>query len=209
MKQLKTFALIITTFFVLAGCGDSKKDGEAAINDIKAKLEKAKKEKAGHEADIKKLEADLIRLDTNTANAAKVKLVSVLPVAKQNFEHFIDLQGKVDADNISYITPRGGPGQIKAIYVQLGQFVKKGQLLLKLDDAIMRQSVTAAKQQLEGIKTQLNYAKDIYQRQKNLWDQGIGTDVQLITAKTNVTSLENQLNTAGEQIKTHRTDMVG
>jgi len=204
MKQLKTFALIITTFFVLAGCGDSKKDGEAAINDIKAKLEKAKKEKAGHEADIKKLEADLIRLDTNTANAAKVKLVSVLPVAKQNFEHFIDLQGKVDADNISYITPRGGPGQIKAIYVQLGQFVKKGQLLLKLDDAIMRQSVTAAKQQLEGIKTQLNYAKDIYQRQKNLWDQGIGTEVQLITAKTNVTSLENQLNTAGEQIKTQQ-----
>lgn len=202
MKQTKTFGLIITAAFILASCGGSKKEGEAAINDIKAKLEKAKKEKAGHEADIKKLEADLLKLDTNAANTAKIKLVGVAPVTTQNFQHFIDLMGKVDADNISYISPRMGPAQVKAVYVTQGQFVKKGQLLLKLDDAIMRQSVTAAKQQLEGIKTQLGFAKNIYQRQKNLWDQGIGTEVQLISAKTNVTGLENQLSAASEQIKT-------
>ncbi len=202
MKQLKTFALIITASFILASCSNSKKDDAAVINDIKAKLEKEKKTKTDNEAEIKKLEADLLRLDTNTANAAKIKLVSVLPVTTQKFEHFIDLLGKVDAENISYISPRMGPAQVKAIYVTQGQYVKKGQLLLKLDDAIMRQSVTAAKQQLEGIKTQLGYAKNIYQRQKNLWDQGIGTEVQLISAKTNVTALENQLSAAGEQIKT-------
>ena len=202
MKQVKTLGLIIAVAVVIASCGGSKKDGEAAINDIKAKLEKAKKEKEEHETDIKKLEADLLRLDTNTANAAKVKLVSVTPVTAQKFEHFIDLQGKVDAENISYISPRMGPAQVKAIYVKQGQIVKQGQLLLKLDDAIMRQNVVAAKQQLEGIKTQLNYAKNIYQRQKNLWDQGIGTEVQLISAKTNVTGLENQLASAEEQIKT-------
>ena len=202
MKQVKTLGLIIAVAVVIASCGGSKKDGEAAINDIKAKLEKAKKEKEEHETDIKKLEADLLRLDTNTANAAKVKLVSVTPVTAQKFEHFIDLQGKVDAENISYISPRMGPAQVKAIYVKQGQIVKQGQLLLKLDDAIMRQNVVASKQQLEGIKTQLNYAKNIYQRQKNLWDQGIGTEVQLITAKTSVTGLENQLASAEEQIKT-------
>jgi len=202
MKQTKTFGLIITAAFILASCGGSKKEGEAAINDIKAKLEKAKKEKAGHEADIKKLEADLLKLDTNAANNTKIKLVSVAPVTTQNFQHFIDLMGKVDADNISYISSRGMAGQVKAIYVQQGQLVKKGQLLLKLDDAIMRQGVTAAKQQLEGIKTQLGFAKNIYQRQKNLWDQGIGTEVQLISAKTNVTGLENQLDAAGEGVKT-------
>ena len=95
-----------------------------------------------------------------------------------------------------------GPAQVKAVYVSQGQAVKKGQLLLKLDDAIMRQSVTAATQQLEGIKTQLGYARNLYQRQQNLWKEGIGTEVQLITAKTNVTSLENQLSAAGENIKT-------
>jgi RND family efflux transporter MFP subunit len=92
------------------------------------------------------------------------------------------------------------PGQVKAVYVQQGQYVKQGQLLLKLDDAIVRQQVTAARQQLEGIKTQLNFAKDLHRRQKNLWDQGIGTEVQVITAKTNMESLQNQLKAAEEQV---------
>ena len=202
MKQIKTLGLVITATLILASCGGSKKDGEAAINDIKAKLEKAKKEHAKSETNIKALETELLKLDSNTANAAKVKLVGVLPVTVQKFEHYIDLQGKVDAEDISYISPRMGPAQVKAIFIKQGQFVKKGQLLLKLDDAIMRQNVTATKQQLEGIKTQLSYAKNIYGRQKNLWDQGIGTEVQLIAAKTNVTGLENQLAAAGEQVKT-------
>jgi membrane fusion protein, multidrug efflux system len=202
MKYLKTTGLLITAAFILASCGGSKKDGQAAINDKKAAIEKLKSEKSKTDAEIKKLQDELMKIDTNTANAAKIKLVSITPVSTQNFQHYIDLMGKVDADNISYISPRMGPAQVKAVYVSQGQFVKKGQLLLKLDDAIMRQSVTASKQQLEGIRTQLGYAKNIYQRQKNLWDQGIGTEVQLISAKTNVTGLENQLSAANEQIKT-------
>jgi membrane fusion protein, multidrug efflux system len=202
MKQLKTAAAIITAVVILAGCGGSKKDGEAALNDKKAALEKLKNSKATAEAEIKKLQEELTKIDTNAASTTKIKLVSVAPVTTQNFQHFIDLQGHVDADNISYISPRMGPAQVKAVYVKQGQFIKKGQLLLKLDDAIMRQGVVAAKQQMEGIRTQLGYAKNIYQRTKNLWDQGIGTEVQLITAKTNVTGLENQLSAAGEQVKT-------
>ena len=74
-------------------------------------------------------------------------------------------------------------------------------MLLKLDDAIVRQNVAAAKQGLESIRTQLSYAKNIYQRQKNLWDQNIGTEVQLITAQNNVATLENQLSATQENIK--------
>src|SRR5213075_1417088 len=121
MKQVKTLGLIIAAAFVMASCGNSKKDGDATINDIKTKLEKAKKTKDDNEAEIKKLEADLLRLDSNTANAAKIKLVSVMPVAVEKFEHFIDLQGRVDAENISYLSPRGAPGQVKAIYIIQGQ----------------------------------------------------------------------------------------
>jgi membrane fusion protein, multidrug efflux system len=201
MKDLKTLGLIITAAVIMASCGGSKKEGEAAINDKKAALEKLKGDKSKTEAEIKKLQDELTKIDTNAANSAKIKLVSVTPVATANFQHFIDLLGRVDADNISYISPRMGMAQVKAVYVTQGQFVKKGQLLLKLDDAIMRQNVTAAKQQLEGIKTSLNYAKNIYQRQKNLWDQGIGTEVQLLAAKTNVTGYENQLETVTEQVK--------
>jgi membrane fusion protein, multidrug efflux system len=201
MTQLKTAAAIITAVVILASCGGSKKDGDAALNDKKAALEKLKNSKATAEAEIKKLQEELTKIDTSAASVAKIKLVSVAPVTTQNFQHFIDLQGHVDADNISYITPRGMGGQVKAIYIKQGDFVKKGQLVLKLDDAIMRQGVVASKQQLEGIRTQLGYAKNIYQRQKNLWDQGIGTEVQLISAKTSVTGLENQLSALGEQVK--------
>lgn len=198
MKKVTQTALAFSALLIMASCGNSSKDDKAIINDKKAAIEKLKAESAKNEAEIKKLQAELEKIDSNTANAAKIKLVSVAPVTVQDFKHYIDLQGHVDAENISYITPRLGPGQVKAIYVRQGQYVKKGQLLLKLDDAVIQQQVTASRQQLEGIKTQLNFAKDIYRRQKNLWDQGIGTEVQVVTAKTNVESLENQLRSATE-----------
>ena len=194
-----SFAAIL--MFIMVSCGNSAKDDNANINDKKAELQKLKNSKSKTEEDIRKIQDELAKLDTTTANATKVKLVSVTVVSTQNFKHFIDLPGKVDAENISYISPRMGPAQVKAVYVIQGQNVKKGQLLLKLDDAIIRQQVVAIKQQMEGIKTQLAFAKNIYQRQKNLWDEGIGTEVQLITAKTNVESLENQLKSVGEQVK--------
>ena len=194
-----SFAAIL--MFIMVSCGNSAKDDNANVNDKKAELQKLKNSKNKTEEDIRKIQDELAKLDTTTANATKVKLVSVTVVSTQNFKHFIDLPGKVDAENISYISPRMGPAQVKAVYVIQGQNVKKGQLLLKLDDAIIRQQVVAIKQQMEGIKTQLAFAKNIYQRQKNLWDEGIGTEVQLITAKTNVESLENQLKSVGEQVK--------
>jgi membrane fusion protein, multidrug efflux system len=197
-----TTAFVALAALVLASCGSSKKEGDATLNDKKVQLEKLKAEKNKSDAAIRQLEEELQKLDTTAAKAVNLKLVSVAPVTTQNFEHYIDLQGKVDADNISYISPRGQAGQVRAIYIKEGQFVKKGQLVLKLDDAVLQQSIVAGRKGLEGIKTQLAYAKNIYQRQKNLWDQGIGTEVQLITAKTNVESLENQLAATQEGIKT-------
>jgi membrane fusion protein (multidrug efflux system) len=123
-------------------------------------------------------------------------------LATQNFVHYIDLQGKVDAENVSYVSPRLGPGLVKAVYVTKGQQVRKGQLLLKLDDAVQRQNITAAKQGLETVRSQLSLAKDLYNRQNNLWKQGIGTEVQLLSAKTNVQTLESQLNAAQANIRT-------
>jgi len=201
MKKITQISIALFATVLFASCGSSSKDDKAGINDKKAALEKLKSEKAKNETEIAKLQAELEKVDSATANAAKIKLVSVAPVATQDFKHFIDLQGKVDADNISYIAPRGLPGQVKALFIQQGQFVKKGQLLLKLDDAIVQQQITLAKQQAEGLKTQLAFAKNLYQRQKNLWEQGIGTEVQLISAKNNVEGLENQLKAANEQVQ--------
>lgn len=201
MKKISQVSLLSLLILFAAACGNSKKDNNSIITEKKTALSKLKNDKSKTEAEIKKLEEELAKIDTASGNMSKVKLVAITPVGTQDFQHFIDLQGKVDAENISYISPRGMGGQVKAIYVKEGQYVKKGQLLLKLDDAIARQSVAAARQGLDVLKTQLSYAKNIYQRQKNLWDQGIGSEVQVLTAKNNVESLENQLKSARENVQ--------
>jgi RND family efflux transporter MFP subunit len=200
MKQYLIISAAALVF--LSSCSDSKKDSNAALNDKKVALEKLKAENTKIDEKIATLEKEILKLDTNAAAAQKAKFVSVQTIALADFSHYIELQAHVDAENVSYVTPRGGPGQVKAIYVKQGDLVKKGQLLLKLDDAVIQQNVVAARQGLESIKTQLAFAKNIYQRQKNLWDQGIGTEVQLITAKNNVATLENQLEATQENVKT-------
>ena len=200
-KMKKITQLSILSLFLFVAACTSKKDSNATNTDKKARLEKLKAENTKNTDEIKKLEDQLLLTDTATANAAKIKLVGVAPVTIQDFSHYLDLQGKVDADNISYIAPRGMPGQVKALYIQQGQQVKKGQLLLKMDDAVLRQQLIAAQQQLGGIRAQLSLAKSIYARQKNLWDQGIGTQVQLLQDQTNVQTLESQLAAAGQNAR--------
>ncbi len=184
---------------LLVACGASSKEEKGGLTDKKAELKKLKTEQSAVNDKVRKLEEEIAKLDTTTVN--KTKLVAVTPLAQQNFTHYIDLQGKVDAENISYIAPRGTPGQVKELYIKQGDYIKKGQLILKLEDALARQGVASAKQNAEGIKTNLELAKNLYQRQKSLWDQGIGTQVQLLEAKGRVDMLESQLRSSVESIK--------
>ena len=186
--------LITVTAMIITSCSGGAKDEKGDLNDKKVKLEKLKADKTKLETDITKLEEEITKLDPSSKND-KAKLVSDAPVTQQDFTHYIELQGRVDASDVVIVTPRGMPSQVKEIYVQRGAMVKKGQLLLKLDDAIILQ-------QLEGLNTQLEYAKNMYNRTKNLWDQGIGTEVQLITAKNSVDNLEKQIATVKENWKT-------
>ena len=193
MNKLLMIIMIATTVFVTA-CSTGAKDKKGDLGDMKVKLEKLKKEKNDNEADILKLEEQIAKADPDAAKQIE-KLVSVDTLRIQDFTHFIELQGKIDANDIVYLTPRGMPSQVKQLYLKRGDMVRKGQLLVKLDDAIMLQ-------QMDGLKVQLDYAENIYNRQKNLWDQGIGTEVQLVTAKTNVDAMKKQIATMGENWQT-------
>jgi RND family efflux transporter MFP subunit len=186
---------------IFNACKNDGNNDSKLLVEKKAQLQKLTAEKNKLDDAIKKLQVEISLLDTNAANQSKFTLVAITAVGVQKFDHYIDLRGRVDAENISYISPRGMGGQVKELFVKEGDNVKKGQLLLKLDDAIMKQSIAAARQQLEGIKTQLNFAKDVYDRQNKLWQKGIGTEVQVISAKTNVEALQNQLKSAEEQVK--------
>jgi membrane fusion protein, multidrug efflux system len=199
---LKIVSPLAFVFFGIA-CGSGAKDEKGTLTDKKAKLEKLKSDRDKLDVQIKNLQEEIAKVDTS-ASVNAGKLVAATPVVEQPFEHFIDLQGHVDADNISYVTPRGTPGQVKAIYIKKGDFVKKGQLVAKLDDAVQLK-------QLQQIKTQLAYAEDIYRRQKNLWEQGIGTEVQLKNAENTVNNLKDQINTtvAGWDMTNVRSDVSG
>ena len=191
----------LTAALTIASCG-GKNEGGGSLADKKAEVEKLKKDQNSITDKIKALEAEIAKLDTAAVKEDVAKLVGTSPVTTQNFVHYIDLQGKVDADNISYISPRMGGGQVRAIYVKKGDYVKKGQLLVKLDDALVKQQINAARQNTETLKTQLGFAKDVYSRRSNLWKQGIGSEIDLISAKTNVETLEKQISAADENIKT-------
>jgi RND family efflux transporter MFP subunit len=200
--------ILLTVTITLAACGGSATES-GTVSGKKTELENLKKEQAAIAGKIKKLETEITKLDPLVARDDVAKLVGVSAIATQNFAHYIDLQGRVDAQNISYISPRLGPAQVRAIYVMKGDYVKRGQLLLKLDDAIVRQQVVASRQSTETLKTQLAFAKDLYNRRNNLWKQGIGTEVELITARTNVETLEKQLAAANENIKVQQEQLSG
>lgn len=203
--QQKPNILILAAFLVLAACG-SKSNDSAELTAKKKQLEDLKKQQTEIGNNIAKLEAEVLKMDPSS-KVEKSKLVVTAPIVSEKFTHYIDLQGKVDAVNISFITPRGGGGQVRELYIKKGDNVSKGQLILKLDDALVKQSLVAAQQGLQSIKTQLAFAKNLYQKQQNLWAQNIGTEIQLITAKNNVENLENQLKSSEEQIKVTQEQM--
>jgi len=202
MYKLLQLIAVVAAITGMVACGS--KDQNKELLEKKASLEKLKEQQTKLSKEISDLEAVIAKLDTSAGKTEKAKLVSIAPIKEESFTHYIDLQGKVESENVSMVTPRGGPGQVKALFVKRGDVVKAGQTLLKLDDAILKQSLQTAQQNLETLKTQLAFTKNLYQKQKNLWDQNIGTEVQYISAKNNYETVENQLKTAQEQVKINK-----
>ena len=186
IMQKNIYSLLIIALFA-ASCGNAKKDASAEVTDKKVKLEELKKEQGKIGLEIKELETEIAKLDPAAAEKENAKLVALSAIEPGGFEHFIELQGRVDATNISYVAPPNGQGGIvKALYVTEGQNVRKGQVLARLDDQLIRQ-------QIEPIRVQLTAAEDTYRRTKNLFDQGIGTYQQVLTAQTQVESLKKNI----------------
>jgi membrane fusion protein (multidrug efflux system) len=196
MRNILKISFAALGLITMVACGSkAAKDKKAEVGDMKVRLEELRKEKAGLDVEIKQLEQKIGEADPASVNQVK-KLVGIDTVRVLPFSHYIELQGKVDAKNMAYVAPRNGGGTVKAIYVSKGQAVRKGQLLLKLDDAMQRQQVASAQQQIAGAEAQAKLAQSVYERQQNLWRQNIGTEVQVLQAKTNAEAAQSQLNAA-------------
>src|ERR1044072_2979965 len=108
-KAKKIFTVI--SLILLAACGTKKSnDGNAALAEKKAKLEQLKKQQDDLTKQIASLQAEIIKQDPS-ASPEKANLVAVQQLSEQDFSHYINLQGSVNAENIAYVTPRGQGGQ--------------------------------------------------------------------------------------------------
>ncbi|MBC8051800.1 MAG: efflux RND transporter periplasmic adaptor subunit [Sphingobacteriaceae bacterium] len=168
MKQLIYFAAIV----LIAACGKPK--------DKKAELAELKKERTELDKKIVELEEEV---GVKTVQSSTD--VAVLEIVPATFKNYLEIQGRVDAEQNVQVNPEA-PGVITGIYVAAGQRVGKGQVLAQLDDKVLRQSISQ-------LQTQMELANSLFRRQKNLWDQKIGTEVQFLTAKSQKEGLERQM----------------
>jgi RND family efflux transporter MFP subunit len=162
--------------------------------DKKAELEKLKKEHDELAVKIKALETELQVSDTTKVD--KVTAVAITEAKTAEFNHYLEVQGKVDGeDNIAVSAQMAG--SITAVFVKEGDQVRKGQILAQIDNSIIQQQIASTKQQLD-------FATNLYNKQKALWDQQIGSEVQYLTAKNNKENLEKALLTLNEQVEMTR-----
>ena len=184
---------MICMLFTMAACSGNKEENKD-LAAKKSELEKLTGERDAIAAKISALEAEIAKMGGSTT-AEKTKLVEMTAIATSDFAHYIELQGKITTENVYYVTPRGMGGQVKSIFIKPGDNVKKGQLLMKLEDGLIQQN-------MKQVESQLAFAKNIFTRQENLWKEGIGTEVQYLSAKNNVESLEKQIALVKEQLST-------
>ena len=190
MKSIPTITAIFALFVFLTACGES---APKTLKGKKELLQAKKKELLQLSSEIDKLEADIAKNDPTVREQVRRSPVTISTIKEEKYQHFVNIQGKVEANNNIQVSPVQG-GRVVSIYPKEGQYVKKGQLLAQLDDAVMHRSI-------EEVKTSLDLANILFEKQKRLWDQKIGTEVQYLTAKNQKEALERRLETLNEQLE--------
>jgi len=164
------------------------------IKDQKAKLLDFKNDIKSGELKIQQFEKVVAKVDPNFSGKREVKpkLVSAIAVEKKDFETFTEVTGNVTSiDDIRLSAETAG--QIIDLYIKEGQYVNTGDLMLKVDDNIIQKNIAE-------LNTQLELARTVYQKRKNLWDQNIGSEIEFIQSRTNVEALEKQIETVNASI---------
>lgn len=175
MKKIISLTLIALTFY---SCGDkSTKNVEDVIatQDLIQIKEKREQIHADYEklaAQMATLDAEIIKLD----NTKRYPLVSTLTVKDSAFTHYIEVQGNIETKENIMISPEYS-GVLTQLNVKAGQRVSKGQVLARIDDGGMSAQLAQAENKLALDKT-------TFDRQKNLWDQKIGSEIQYLQTQT-------------------------
>ena len=187
MSRINQILTLIIISAMVYACGDS-----AAESDKMQQLESYKAELKELQSKIDELESELAADGKMVEPVGNKVLINTIKLQPQTFRHQIDVRGSVQSrENI--MLKAESMGKIKAIKVKEGQKVSKGQLLVQLDDEILQNS-------LAEVETSLELAKTVFEKQSNLWEQNIGTEIQYLQAKNNKEALERKLETIKSQL---------
>jgi len=185
MKYLPIFLLA-----VLSACGGKEKKESNSLAGLQSQLVEKQKQSDLLKSEIQALQLKIQALDTS--RVTKKTLVEIDTLSTQNFVHTIDIQSVVTGDEVINVSPKV-PAAYERVYAKKGMQVVKGQVLAVLDDDVLRQSV-------EEIKNGIEFSQTLYDRQKALWDQKMGSEVQYLSAKNNLESLKKRLITTQQQM---------
>ena len=186
MKLNQTLLILIGMLFIFS-C-QTKQD---PLTEKKASLSEKKTALRAIQKEIDVLSKEILKLDPPKEKSPVVVKISTMQ--PNTFKRFIDLQGRVEADDIVNVSSEIG-GRIISLTVKEGQAVRKGQLIAVTD-------MSTLENQIAEINNNLDMAKTVFERQERLWKQNIGSEIQYLQAKTNKEGIEKSLETLKSQIK--------
>ncbi len=176
MKKIIIF-IIIALFFGACAKQETPEKIQSTIFDYKEKIAELQHQLDTMQNQTKTNDFILVKIDT---------------VKKENVTHYISATAYIKAKEQAFVSPEMN-GQIKHFYVKEGQFVKKGQILFSLNSSVLRSSI-------DELKTGLNLATTLYNKQNELWQQKIGKELDWLKAKNQKESLEAKLKTLNAQL---------
>ncbi|MEZ5038574.1 MAG: efflux RND transporter periplasmic adaptor subunit [Saprospiraceae bacterium] len=188
-----TIGFILLSIFLVA-CQPSPTVSDNVIPEDmegkKALLEAKRTELKNLNAFITELE-EKISVD-DPSFGKRTKLITTVDAKQKDFNHYVEIQGAVEADDLVDVTSEIA-GRILSLKIKEGQNVKQGQLIAELD-------LEQIKKQMAELETSIELATTIYERQKRLWDQNIGAEIQYLEAKNNKERLEKSMETLSFQL---------
>ncbi|WP_111708954.1 efflux RND transporter periplasmic adaptor subunit [Lutibacter citreus] len=192
--------LLITIAALISSCGGGENSQAINANKIEKLIEKkdlgalksAKEKVTANYSDLRnqldRINAALSKLDTIT----KAYDVTAVKIKESYFKHFVEFQGNVKTkQNVVILSEYGGT--LSKIFVKEGQQVSKGQILAKVDDG-------GLSQQVAQLQAQADLAKTTFERQKKLWEQKIGSEIQYLQAETSAKSTQNSVDQLKSQL---------
>ncbi|HPE98670.1 MAG: efflux RND transporter periplasmic adaptor subunit [Chitinophagales bacterium] len=187
----RTIAIIPVIAILLSACG-AKEEVTDSVEAKMAQIAEYKSEIKDLEIKIRDLEKEIIANGGSLELPPDTVAVTTMTIERGTYEEFVEVAGSVSSDQNILVSSEMG-GTVTRIYVKEGQQVSAGQLLLSTDDQVLQKSI-------DELQNAYDLAKTVYEKRKALWDQKIGSEIEYLTAKNNMESLELKLNTTRTQL---------